>query len=157
MSESTAQTVKSQPAAEPKAALITGAAVRLGREIALAMAKDGWDIGIHYKQSREAALGLAQEIQALGRSSVLVCADLHQPAQVADAFAQAVAGLPHLNCVVNNASAFEFDRPESTRPEQLAAHYQANLIAPVMLTQLLYQQLKPRYDRGQDPIGASPM
>lgn len=138
----------------PKAALVTGAAVRLGRDIALAMAADGWDIAIHYRQSKEPAEALAETIRGMGRQAFCVGADLDSPDQVQSAFKQTVAELPHLSCVVNNASHFEFDRPETADIDQLQKHFGANLVAPVLLTRLLYQHLKPKHAAGQDPIGA---
>jgi NAD(P)-dependent dehydrogenase (short-subunit alcohol dehydrogenase family) len=153
MRDTNTPTPSAGPLGAPKAALITGAAMRLGRDIALAMAADGWDIAIHYRQSRDAALALEAEIRAMGRQAVMVCADLGNAHQVEAAFQNAVMALPHLNCVVNNASQFEFDRPESTDARRLSEHYQSNVIAPVMLTQFLHGHLAPRHVTGHDPIG----
>jgi NAD(P)-dependent dehydrogenase (short-subunit alcohol dehydrogenase family) len=89
----------------------------------------------------------------MGRQTVLVCADLGHAPDVQAGFTAAIAAMPHLNCVVNNASRFEFDRPESTDPTRLAQHFQANVVAPVMLTQLLHAHLTPRHTAGQDPLG----
>jgi NAD(P)-dependent dehydrogenase (short-subunit alcohol dehydrogenase family) len=153
MIQTNPSTPLARPAHAPKAALITGAAVRLGRDIALAMAADGWDIAIHYRHSHDAALALEKEIQAMGRRTALVGADLGNAQDVEAAFSTAIAALPHLNCVVNNASQFEFDRPESTDARRLSEHYQSNVIAPVMLTQFLHGHLAPRHVTGHDPIG----
>ncbi|WVN41861.1 SDR family oxidoreductase [beta proteobacterium MWH-UniP1] len=137
----------------PKAALITGAAVRLGRDIALAMAADGWDIGIHYRHSETPARELQRAIHAMGRQAICVRADLNAPDQVSAAFGQAVQELPHLSCVVNNASHFEFDRPETVNADHLQNHFAANLVAPVLLTRLLYEHLQPKHLAGADPLG----
>jgi NAD(P)-dependent dehydrogenase (short-subunit alcohol dehydrogenase family) len=137
----------------PKAALITGAGARLGRNIALAMAADGWDIAIHYRKSKDPAHALQNEIQAMGRQAICVAADLDCADEVTSAFAQCLARLPHLRCVVNNASRFEFDRPENVQATALQAHFAANVVAPVLLTQLLHAALAPRHQAGQDPTG----
>ena len=153
MSDSQAPTPSQPSPNRPKAALITGAAVRLGRDIALAMAADGWDIAIHYRQSKQDAQALAQTIHGMGRQAICVSADLGITDQVSAAFAQAVRALPHLSCVVNNASHFEFDRPETADIEKLQEHFSANLVAPVLLSRLLYEHLKPTHQAGQDPAG----
>lgn len=125
----------------PKAVLITGAAARLGRSIALAMAKTGWDIAIHYRSSEKEAASLKNAIAELGRQAVCVKGSLDREEDVRRIFDDACAGLPHLHAVVNNASRFEFDRPESFDSALLRTHVDANVIAPVLLTQLLHQRL----------------
>jgi NAD(P)-dependent dehydrogenase (short-subunit alcohol dehydrogenase family) len=137
----------------PGAALVTGAAVRLGREIALRMAADGWDLALHYRRSEAQAQALADEVKALGRQCACVKADLGQPAEIAAMFEQALAALPHLNCIVNNASRFEFDRPEDVQADALLAHYRDNLVGPVMLGRMLFERLSPRHRKGEDPLG----
>ena len=66
-----------------KVALVTGGARRLGREIALALAREGCDVVLHYRDSREEADALASEIRALGRQAWCVCGDfsnVYEPA-----------------------------------------------------------------------------
>ena len=53
-------------------ALVTGAARRIGRHIALALARAGWDVAVHYNRSREEADTLVREIEALGRRALAV-------------------------------------------------------------------------------------
>lgn len=153
MPDSQATTSRNPKPSNPKAAFITGAAVRLGRDIALAMAADGWDVAIHYRKSKQAAMALAQTIEGMGRRAVCVAANLGAADQVKAAFAQAARELPHLSCVINNASHFAFDRPETADVAQLQEHFEANLIAPVLLSRLLYEHLKPTHQAGQDPAG----
>ena len=122
-----------------KVALVTGAAKRIGRTIALALAKQGWDIVVHYGQSHEAALQTVSDIEALGRRAAAVQCDLADPAAVAGLFAQAAAALPGtLACVVNNASLFDFDSATEFSPDKLDLHMHANLAAPIMLAQALH-------------------
>ena len=59
-----------------KIALITGAAKRVGQVIALQMAAAGWDIAIHYGKSKQEALGVISQIEALGRRAIAIEADL---------------------------------------------------------------------------------
>jgi len=137
----------------PKAALVTGAAVRLGRTIALRLAADGWDLALHFRESVAEAQALARDISGMGRQCVCVKADLGQPDEVSRMFTEACDRLPHLRCIVNNASRFEFDRPEDVQPETLMAHHRDNLIGPVLLSRMLFARLSPQHVAGQDPLG----
>lgn len=125
------------------AVLITGAARRLGREIALALARAGWDVVVHYQHSRDEAMATVADIQALGRRAAAVAADLADPVQAAGLFDEAHALLP-LSALVNNASRFEADRPETVTAENLTAHLAPNLIAPVLLARRLFDALGPQ-------------
>lgn len=85
-------------------ALITGGAVRLGREIALGLARDGYGIALHYHSSIEAANQTAQEIEACGVLCTLIQADLSDPDQV-DAGFETLKGLDQpLSVLVNSAA-----------------------------------------------------
>jgi NAD(P)-dependent dehydrogenase (short-subunit alcohol dehydrogenase family) len=95
----------------------------------------------HSRSSEPDAASLQAAIDALGRKAITIKASLDQEDDVRRLFADACAALPHLNAVVNNASRFAFDRPEAFDASLLRAHIDANLIAPVLLTQLLHQRL----------------
>ena len=123
---------------QPRRALVTGGAQRLGREIALALARAGWDIAVHFGRSQQQALATVADIRALGRRSVAVQADLADEASVMALFEAACAGLGGLDCVVNNASRFEPDRPETFAYAQLQAHMAPNLAAPLLLARRLH-------------------
>ncbi|MRR29871.1 SDR family oxidoreductase [bacterium] len=85
-------------------ALVTGGAVRLGCEIALGLARDGYGIALHYHSSSEAANHTAQEIEACGVPCTLIQADLSDPNQV-DAIFKTVGELDQpLNVLVNSAA-----------------------------------------------------
>lgn len=119
-------------------ALVTGAARRIGRHIALALARAGWDVAVHYNRSREEAHTLVREIEALGRRALAVHAELGDQAQVSSLLTQA-APLGRVRCVVNNASLFDFDDAASFGNERLLRHMSANVGAPVLLAQALYE------------------
>lgn len=122
-----------------KVALVTGAAKRIGRTIALALADHGWDIVVHYGHSHAEALATVKEVEARGRRAAAVQCELANADAVADLFAKAAAALPgRLVCVVNNASLFEFDSAADFSPAALARHMQANLAAPLVLAQALH-------------------
>ncbi|WP_050467812.1 SDR family oxidoreductase [Herbaspirillum chlorophenolicum] len=132
--------MKSQPHSHtaPRIALVTGAARRIGRHIALALAHAGWDVAVHYNRSRDEADEVVREIEALGRRALAVRAELGDEGQVRGLLAQA-APLGRVSCVVNNASLFDFDDAASFGNERLMRHMCANVGAPVLLAQALFE------------------
>jgi NAD(P)-dependent dehydrogenase (short-subunit alcohol dehydrogenase family) len=123
------------------AVLVTGAAKRLGRAIALRLARDGYDVAIHYRSSRAEAEALAAEIKALGRRTTLVDGELSKESEVATIVPRAAAVLGHLTALVNSASVFEDDRVETATRESWDKHIDTNLRAPLVLTQAFAKQL----------------
>lgn len=101
-----------------KAVLVTGAAKRLGREIALEFARRGWDIAIHYGQSASEAQATVAEIQKLGRKVAAFKADLANEMEINSLFTAVLAKFGNLQCLVNSASIFEYDRANSDTPAQ---------------------------------------
>ena len=126
-------------APEARRVLVTGAARRLGREIALALARAGWDVAVHHGESVQAAQDTVADIQALGRRAVALQADLADPQQTAALFDAASAALGPLDALVNNASRFEPDRPESFEYAGLHRHLDPNLAAPLLLARRLHE------------------
>jgi NAD(P)-dependent dehydrogenase (short-subunit alcohol dehydrogenase family) len=124
------------------AALVTGAARRIGREIALALARDGWDIAVHYATSRDEALQVVAEIESLGRRAVAVNRDLAVEAGVRSLLAECSHELGAVTCVVNNASLFEYDDAAGFTAEALARMTRTNVAAPVLLAQSLHASLR---------------
>jgi NAD(P)-dependent dehydrogenase (short-subunit alcohol dehydrogenase family) len=122
-----------------KIALVTGAAKRLGRSIALRLAQDGWDIGVHYGQSAAEAQETVLAVQALGRRAVALQADFAQQTQVDSLIEQCTSALGLPDCIVNSASLFAFDNAEDFSPEQFETHMQINAIAPIALSRDLYR------------------
>jgi aspartyl-tRNA synthetase len=90
-------------------ALVTGAAKRLGRHIALALAHEGWDIVVHYGRAQDEATQLVHDIKALGRRACAVQADLSDPSQVDTLIERCISEIGLPACLVNNASMFEYD------------------------------------------------
>lgn len=121
-----------------KTALVTGAAKRLGREIALGLARDGWDIAVHYRGSEADAQATVGEIVALGRRAVALQCDLSDEQQTRDLVPRAMAQLGSLACVVNSASLFEYDDAQSFGRSALDRHMHCNLAAPLLLAQALH-------------------
>lgn len=111
-------------------AVVTGAAHRVGRGIALALAQRGYAIGLHYHQSEEAARQTAAEIEALGVPVRLLPADLRQEHAIVALFEQ-VAGLAlPLRVLVNSAGVMERGDLRTLTSEEWDATLQLNLRAP---------------------------
>ncbi len=125
-----------------KVALVTGAAKRVGRTIALALADSGHDVAVHYGGSRDEAEEVAEMIRAKGRRAALVQADLTEveaPRRVMQAVVEAL-GAPVV--LINNASLFERDELPDMTPELFEAHMAVNLRAPVFMAQA-FARVKP--------------
>jgi pteridine reductase len=89
-----------------KAALVTGAARRIGRAIALALARAGADVAVHYNRSAAEAEGTVEEIRRLGVRALAVRADLRRLDEIEAMFAAVAEAFGRLDVLVNNASVF---------------------------------------------------
>ncbi len=121
-----------------KTALVTGAAKRLGREIELGLARDGWDIAVHYRQSEDEAHATVAEIVALGRHAVALRCDLEDDAETRQLVPRVVEHFGTLGCVVNSASLFDYDDAKDFSQARLDRHMHANVAAPLLLAQALH-------------------
>jgi NAD(P)-dependent dehydrogenase (short-subunit alcohol dehydrogenase family) len=131
------------PTSIPRTALVTGAARRLGRSIALALAEQGFDIAIHCGSSVVAAERTRMEILGLGRRAVVLPADLGDEAQVTPLLALAAGKLGPVGVLVNNASRFDRDEWHDVTRESWDSHMESNLRAPFVLTQAFALALPP--------------
>ena len=122
-----------------KVALVTGAAKRIGREIALSLARRGWDIAVHYRQSAEEATAVAQDIVALGQRATPLYCDFGDEVAVRQLLVQVRERFGDVSCVVNNASVFEDDTVQRFGYAALDKHMRTNLGAPILLAQALHQ------------------
>jgi NAD(P)-dependent dehydrogenase (short-subunit alcohol dehydrogenase family) len=122
-------------------ALVTGAARRIGRVIALALADEGWDVGVHYGQSRDEALAVVRAIESRGRRAVALPADLADEAAVRALLPACAQALGPVRCVVNNASLFAEDRIDDFGQAGLRRHMAVNVGAPLLLAQALHQAM----------------
>jgi len=91
---------------ERRRALVTGGAVRVGRAIALALARAGFDVGIGYRRSAAAARQTVRAIEAVGARAVALRADLRDPLAARRLVAAAARRLGGLDLLVNNAAVF---------------------------------------------------
>jgi NAD(P)-dependent dehydrogenase (short-subunit alcohol dehydrogenase family) len=137
-----------------KRALVTGAGKRLGRAMALDLARQGCDVAVHYATSGDDAEAVAAEIRAMGRRAVTLQADLLDEAQVVPLVDRAAEGLGGaLTVLVNNASIFEYDNIETATRQRWDRHMESNLRAPFVLTQALAGQVpEPIEDDSGEPV-----
>jgi NAD(P)-dependent dehydrogenase (short-subunit alcohol dehydrogenase family) len=119
----------------PKAALVTGGAQRIGRALALALAKDGFAVAIHYNNSHNAAESLVEQICGEGGKAIAIDADLADEDAVTALLPRAEYELGPIGCLVNNAAAFANDTVETATRESWDLHLAVNLRAPFVLIQ----------------------
>jgi NAD(P)-dependent dehydrogenase (short-subunit alcohol dehydrogenase family) len=125
------------PPGIPRAALVTGAAKRIGRAIALGLAEAGFDVAVHHGSSLAEAEEVVAAIRALGRQAVALRADLSREAEVESLVPDATAKLGPVGVLVNNASRFERDEWDDATRAGWDAHLEPNLRAPFVLTQAM--------------------
>ncbi len=122
---------------QDKVALVTGGAVRLGREIALAMAREGCDIVVHYRDSAPEAEVLVDEIREMGRQAWLVCGDLSNTyaPEVVMRTAWELAGW--VDILINNASVFSHVSLDESTVDDLEEIWHVNALAPMVMAKTL--------------------
>jgi NAD(P)-dependent dehydrogenase (short-subunit alcohol dehydrogenase family) len=123
------------------AALVTGSAKRIGRQIALDLAADGWDIAVHCNSSIGEAREIAAQIGSMGRRATIVHGNLSEAGVPDRLVGEASAALGGITCLINNASIFEPDAVGEITLASWAEHLDTNLRAPVFLSQAFARQL----------------
>jgi len=122
-------------------ALVTGAPRRIGRVLALTAADAGYDVAVHARAHDVDVESLIAEITAKGRKAVAVVGDLSDADTPARLIAEAGRALGPLGLLVNNASLFDNDRIETLTAASFDAHMDANLRAPILLSQAFADQV----------------
>jgi hypothetical protein len=133
--------------------LVTGAARRLGREIALDLARHGFDVAVHYRASAADADATVADARAFGAQAQAFRADLSDEAACRALVPAVVAWRGRLDAVVNNASTFEYDDAASFSYAAMDAHWRANTGPAIVLAQALHAlhaQLAPGVE-GESP------
>ncbi len=123
-----------------KHALITGAAKRVGREIALHLAANGYDITIHYNDSYDEACQTKHDVELHNVKCWLVQADLSDLHQAGEIVQKAYAQGGEITLLINNASLFLKDDLANVTAQSLQSHMNINCFSAVMLTQELLKQ-----------------
>lgn len=129
------------PLALPRAALVTGAAKRIGRAIALGLADAGYAVAVHHRQSLAEAKAVVDEIKTIGGRAAAVACDLCNEAETVRLVDQAAAALGPVGVLVNSASVFERDEALTATRESWDRHMETNLRGPFVLTQALARAL----------------
>ena len=119
-----------------KIALVTGGGKRLGAKIAAALADDGWHVIIHYNSSGTAARAVEAAIREKGGLASTAQFDLGDVHGVR----KFMSSLDRVDALINSASIFEMDRPESVTAEMLEKSMQVNLMAPVLLASAMAEK-----------------
>ncbi len=131
-----------------KVVLITGAARRVGRAIALRLAADGCRLALHYRSSRQPAERTAEECRRGGAADVeLLAADLSEPQQVEGLVAAALARFGGLDVLINNASEFERMTVDTFSLEEWERTLRVNLTAPMLLVHAARDALRAAHGR----------
>ena len=120
--------------------LITGAATRVGKSIALYFAAKGWNIAIHYFSSSLDAKNLKKIIEQKGSKVSLIKADLRNKKQVEKILPKAKKQLGTINCLINNAALFEKDDISNFTTKSWNDHLNINLLAPTILIRQFAKQ-----------------
>ena len=128
--------------------LVTGAAKRLGREIALALAAGGWRVAVHYRSSEQDAINTVAACASKQGDSALFAADLGNETDVKGLLPRVVTRFGQVDAVVNSASAFEQDDAASFGFASLEKHLRSNTGAPILLAQALHAHLASRNASG---------
>jgi NAD(P)-dependent dehydrogenase (short-subunit alcohol dehydrogenase family) len=126
---------------DPRTALVTGGARRIGAAIVRALANDGWAVAIHCRTSVNEAHALATELRAAGGRAAVVTGDLSDLYALRAIFPAANAALGPIALLVNNASVFLKDRFGGLDAETWRTQFDVNLRAPVFLAEAFAAQL----------------
>ncbi|MBL8149535.1 MAG: SDR family oxidoreductase [Blastocatellia bacterium] len=115
-----------------KVALVTGGALRLGRAIALALAKEGVFVVVHYNRSEAAALETAAQVKSLGVGSKAIRADLRSKMQIDELVRLSLEEFSRVDILVNNAAIYYKTPVEEFMVKQWDEIMDVNLRAPVL-------------------------
>ncbi|MGD0546687.1 MAG: SDR family NAD(P)-dependent oxidoreductase [Terracidiphilus sp.] len=116
-----------------KSALVTGGARRVGRAIALELARAGADVEITFRNSQVEAGETVREIESLGRRALAVACDVRSEASVKAAVAATVRGIGRLDILINNAAVFASAPLDSLSLDQWDAVFETNVRGPFLV------------------------
>lgn len=124
--------------------LITGAAKRLGREIALTMARGGWRVAVHYRDSVEDATKTVADCAQLTGGAMAFRSNLANETAVRNLLPTVIEAFGHVDAVVNSASTFEHDNIDSFGFAAMEKHMRSNAGAAILLSQALHTHIQQR-------------
>lgn len=117
-----------------KVVLITGAAVRVGRGLAEALAAEGCSLALHCNRSADKAEMLAERLRRRGAEVCVIKKDLAQPQASEDVIRRSHRAFGRLDALINNAASFRKEKLTETSEESIREMLQINLMAPVLMT-----------------------
>nr|WP_295781201.1 SDR family oxidoreductase [Rhodoferax sp.] len=136
--------------------LVTGAAKRLGRDIALALAAAGWRVAVHYRGSLDDATKTVADCAQFTRGAAAFHADLSEETAVRGLLPTIIQSLGHVDAVVNSASTFEHDTSATFSFAALEKHMRSNAGAPILLAQALHDHIQQRAAKQPEGRGKFP-
>lgn len=125
-----------------KTALVTGAAKRIGRAIALTLAEQGCDVAITYRDSQREAERTVRDLAAFGVRSLAVRCDLGDPVAIDDTISKVADQFGRLDLLVNNAGMFESVSLEEITVEQWDRIFATNTRAPFLMARAALPHLR---------------
>lgn len=137
-----------QPSLKGRKALVTGSAKRIGKSIALALAREGADLIVHYHLSKREALETAKEIQALGVRAEMLSADISDPIATRKLADQAIQLFGEIDIVVNNASIFYKTPLEKIHEKDFDTFFNTHDTGPFFLTRTIAEHLLKENKKG---------
>jgi pteridine reductase len=132
---------------QDKIALVTGGAKRIGKGIAFALAEEGANVAITYRDSADEARATVRELQDYGIRAAAVHANLRHPESIRSAVAKVAADFGRLDILVSNAGLFETAALDKITVEQWDAMFDTNTRAPFLIAQAAHAHLKAAHGR----------
>jgi len=127
---------------QDKIALVTGGAKRIGKGIAFALAEEGANIAITYRDSADEARATVRELEDFGIRAAAIHANLRHPESIRAAVAKISADFGHLDILVNNAGLFETAALDKISVDQWDAMFDTNTRAPFLVAQAAHPYLR---------------
>jgi NAD(P)-dependent dehydrogenase (short-subunit alcohol dehydrogenase family) len=132
---------------QDKIALVTGGAKRIGKGIAFALAEEGANVAITYRDSADEARETVRELEDFGIRASAVHANLRQPKSIQDAVAKIAVDFGHLDILISNAGLFETAALDKISVEQWDAMFDTNTRGPFLTAQAAHPWLKASHGR----------
>jgi NAD(P)-dependent dehydrogenase (short-subunit alcohol dehydrogenase family) len=127
-----------------RVALVTGAGVRLGRAIALGLARHGCDLVLHCNKSRRSAEEVSREIRSFGRKTKVIAADLSDSKKTLKLARDAEKAFGRVDVLVNSAAIFWPTPLKRLNVKELGAFLDINLKSPYILSSEIGRRMKKR-------------
>tara|TARA_B100001123_G_scaffold331506_1_gene373815 strand:- start:1263 stop:2021 length:759 start_codon:yes stop_codon:yes gene_type:complete len=121
--------------------LVTGGSQRIGAVISDRLAREGWNVIIHYNKSKKKAFNLKKNLSTYKINCCCIKADLSKELELKKLFKNAKKEMGVITCLINNASTFELDNLENIKKKKWDYHLNTNLWAPIFLIQQFIKNL----------------